>query len=858
MSTASRKDLPAGQAPPVGYDDWFEFLVDNVQDIITVIDTDGTIQYESPSIRVVLGYSPEEMVGRNAFSFIPEEEVPGLMQIFEHALAHPEAPQQARFRFRHADGSWRHLDVRAKVIVSDGESQSVVVTSRDVTDRVAAEQALRRSEERNRALLNAIPDAMVRLSRDGTYLDVSIPTGYTPFRPPQELIGANVRDLFDEPIAETAMRCLEEAIDTGSTTQFEYELEIDGRRVVREARIVKSGDAEAISIQRDITEAKRIERALRQSESSFRALFENSPDAVFVEDLKGFVLDVNPAAARLHRMSRRELIGKHVAELVPEDIRESVRVEFSTLAVTPGRNLESYSLAADGTAVPVEISVNSFRYGETPALMLTVRDVTRRKLAEEELVRLETFYRTILDELPADLAVLDADGRMIYLNPSSVRDPEMRKWLIGKTGYDYCRRRGIDTALADRRVAHIREAIEKQSTVSFEEVIEDRSGRPRHILRLASPIVEADGSINYVIGYGLEITELKEAQSALRDSEALLRSVVTNMPVAVIATGGRGAVRVLEGQGLEAFDLEPGHGLGQHLEVMFAKVPEVVVGFRAALQGEQLNRRIAVGDHSFEFWYHPRFGPDDHTVNGVVAVAADVTDITRKEADLRESREQLRQLANRLETVREEERARIAREVHDVLGQAMTGLRMDIGWLAQSLGPEQAELFRRTESMGSLITDTIKNIRRIATDLRPGILDDLGLAAAIQWQARDFENRTDIAFMVSDETESLALDREQSTAVFRIFQEILTNVARHARATAVDILLRERHGRFEMRVADDGIGIKDEDIAAGVSLGLLGIKERVAPWGGEVTIEGREGQGTTVNVSIPIAGRKRP
>lgn len=271
-----------------------------------------------------------------------------------------------------------------------------------------------------------------------------------------------------------------------------------------------------------------------------------------------------------------------------------------------------------------------------------------------------------------------------------------------------------------------------------------------------------------------------------------------------------------------------------------------------------MNRRIAVGDHSFEFWYHPRFGPDDHTVNGVVAVAADVTDITRKEADLRESREQLRQLANRLETVREEERARIAREVHDVLGQAMTGLRMDIGWLAQSLGPEQANLFRRTESMGSLITDTIKNIRRIATDLRPGILDDLGLAAAIQWQARDFENRTDIAFMVSDETESLALDREQSTAVFRIFQEILTNVARHARATAVDILLRERHGRFEMRVADDGIGIKDEDIAAGVSLGLLGIKERVAPWGGEVTIEGREGQGTTVNVSIPIAGRKRP
>ncbi len=852
MSTASRKDLPTRQAPPVGYDDWFEFLVDNVQDIITVLDTDGTIQYESPAIRTVLGYSPEEMVGRDAFSFIPEDELPELMQIFEHALAHPEEPRQARFRFRHADGSWRHLDVRAKVIVSKGESRAVVVTSRDVTERVTAEEALRRSEERNRALLNAIPDAMVRLSRDGTYLDVSIPKGYRPFRPPEQLIGANVRDLFAPPIAETTMRCLREAIDTGSTTQFEYELEVEGRRVVREARIVKSGDTEAISIQRDITEAKRIEQALRESESSFRALFENSPDAVFVEDLQGFVLDANPAAATLHRMSRRELIGKHVAELVPEHIRESVRVEFSSLSETPGRNMESFSLASDGTIVPVEISVNSFRYGETPALMLTVRDVTRRKIAEEELVRLETFYRTILDELPADLAVMDVDGRMIYLNPSSVRDPELRAWLIGKTGHDYCRRKGIDTALADRRVAHIREAVANRATVSFEETIEDRSGRARHILRLASPIVESDGSIEYVIGYGLEITELKEAQSALRDSEALLRSVVTNMPVAVIATGGRGTVRVLEGQGLEPFDLEPGRGLGQHMEVMFAQVPEVVEGFRSALRGEQLIQRIAVKDHSFEFWYNPLFAADGKTVSGVVAVAADVTDITRKEADLRESREQLRQLANRLETVREEERARIAREVHDVLGQAMTGLRMDVGWLAQNLASEQAELVRRTESMGSLVTQTIKNIRRIATDLRPGILDDLGLAAAIQWQARDFENRTDIAFMVSDETESLRLDREQSTAVFRIFQEVLTNVARHAQATAVEILLRERDGRFEMRVTDDGIGISDENLTSGVSLGILGIRERVAPWGGQIFIEGREGQGTTVKVSIPM------
>ncbi|MBT8400911.1 MAG: PAS domain S-box protein [Rhodothermia bacterium] len=853
MKDAHPGTFPAGASVPSGHGGWFEFLVENVQDIITVIETDGTILYESPSITENLGYTPTELIGQNAFSLIPEEELPALMEVFSSAVANPdEPPKPTRFRFRHANGTFRFLEARAKVIVSESGQPVVVVTSRDVTDRVEAEEALRRSEERHRALLGAIPDAMVRMSRDGDYLDVAIPHGYRPVRPAASLIGQNVRDVFASEVAELAIKQLERAIDTGETTQFEYEILIDGQLITREARIVKSGDQEAISIQRDITERKKTESALRQSEASFRALFENSPDAIFVEDADGFVLDANPAAAALHGVNSSELIGKHVAELVPEDLRRDVKTTFAELIGSAPTSFESESLGPGGKRVPVEISVNAFTFADRPALLLTVRDISRRKEAEAEIVRLENFYRTILDELPADLAVLDRDGRMIYLNPSSVSDPELRSWLIGRTGHDYCRRRGLDTAIADRRVAFIQEAADSKETVSFEEKLVDRNGDTRHILRLASPIVEPDGSVQRIIGYGLDVTELKRAQFALRESEALLRSVVSSMPMVVIATGRNGTVRLMEGQGLELLGLEPGSGFGRYVNDVLSKLPDVALGFEEALAGKPRNRRIEVNGYTFEFRYSPLHpAGDDTEFSGAVAVGADITDITRRKQAIRESREQLRDLANHLETIREEERTRIAREVHDVLGQAMTALRMDVASLARGLEPKQEELRSRTDAMGRLIKETIRNVRRIATELRPGVLDDLGLAAAIQWQAREFENRTEIACIVSDETDEIQLNLEQSTAVFRIFQEILTNVARHSRASSVEVRIRQEDGSFELRATDDGIGIREEDVS-GRSLGLLGIRERVSAWGGNVTFKGKEGKGTVVRVVIPV------
>jgi signal transduction histidine kinase len=220
---------------------------------------------------------------------------------------------------------------------------------------------------------------------------------------------------------------------------------------------------------------------------------------------------------------------------------------------------------------------------------------------------------------------------------------------------------------------------------------------------------------------------------------------------------------------------------------------------------------------------------------------------------LRESEVQLRALAARLISVREEERTRIAREIHDELGQVLTGLKMDVMWLAKRLAGTGKQLVEKTESMCSLIDSTVHLIRRISTGLRPEILDDMGLVAAIGWQAKEFQKRMGMRCRLRLPEDHALLDKELSTSVFRIFQEILTNIARHAKASSVNVQLSISDDILKLKVADDGIGISESQIRGQGSLGLLGMQERAQLFGGEVSIRGTSGRGTTVSVSIPMS-----
>jgi signal transduction histidine kinase len=230
-------------------------------------------------------------------------------------------------------------------------------------------------------------------------------------------------------------------------------------------------------------------------------------------------------------------------------------------------------------------------------------------------------------------------------------------------------------------------------------------------------------------------------------------------------------------------------------------------------------------------------------------LSAELSERAATEQRLRASEENLRALAARLQEVREEERVAIARDIHDDLGQALTGLKYDIGGLAKACAKDP-DVIQRTAAIGQAIDRIINSVRRISSGLRPEVLDEIGLSAAVEWQAREFSRRTGIRCSAEVEPAFTNPDRERSTAIFRILQELLTNVARHANATRVNVYLSDGEV-IHLRVEDNGRGIEKDKFEHARSLGFMGLRERVQAFGGTIEVEGREGEGTTARVSIP-------
>jgi signal transduction histidine kinase len=235
-----------------------------------------------------------------------------------------------------------------------------------------------------------------------------------------------------------------------------------------------------------------------------------------------------------------------------------------------------------------------------------------------------------------------------------------------------------------------------------------------------------------------------------------------------------------------------------------------------------------------------------------VNLEAEVVERKRMEAELAQSHAQLRQLNAYMQAAREDERTRISREIHDELGGTLTGLKMDVA-RTRKVVSDADQVSARLQALSDMIDEMVRTVRRIATDLRPALLDDFGLAAAIEWQLQEFEKRSGLACQFDSLVGELEWDAAASTGVFRAFQETLTNVARHAQATRLTVSLTQAEADIELRVQDNGRGITTGELAGLKSLGLAGMRERIEALSGRVTITGRPGAGTTVIIQVPLA-----
>lgn len=415
---------------------------------------------------------------------------------------------------------------------------------------------------------------------------------------------------------------------------------------------------------------------------------------------------------------------------------------------------------------------------------------------------------------------------------------------------------------ADRKLARknaIR-MLKGQRFSPYEFRILTKDGRVRWILETVKSI-QYQGK-RAVLGNSMNTTEQKEARSRLEELEALESSILDAIPHAVIGLHNR--VFIFANDAVEqVFGWRPEELIGKNVRLLYRSeedYTEIARLFYTALETQrtystEFPARRKDGREILCMMQASRIG-ESLRERRIVVTYEDITERKRAQQELEKSREQLRNLSLHLQSIREEERTRIAREIHDELGQTLTALKMDIAWLGSRIAGTNTALQKKTDYMSGLIDSTIDTVHRISSDLRPGLLDDLGLVAAMEWQTQDFQRRYGLPCRAELAIEDEGIDRQLATAVFRILQETLTNVVRHADASKVTVRLWEQNNNLKLEVADDGRGATPAQTEDPRSFGIIGMRERVHPWGGTVEIAGKPNRGTRVLVSVPIPERR--
>jgi len=648
---------------------------------------------------------------------------------------------------------------------------------------------------------------------------------------------------------------------------------------------------ELVSLRQRIAELERSESERKQAEEALclhNEIFTHMLESVHlvrVDD--GVIVYTNQRFDSVFGYNPDELVGKHVSvintpgEKSPEDVANEI---IRSLKQAGGIwNGEVHNIRKDGTSFWCQANVSAFKDSQYGEVWISVnREITEHKQIKEALRMSEENFRRSLNESPLGVRIVTAEGETIYANRA----------ILDIYGYDSMEdlkttpveKRYTPESLAEYQIRREKRKRGGDAPPEYEISIIRKDGEVRHLQVFRKGILW-NGEKQFQVLYN-DITERKRVEEALRGDEQKLHSIINGSPIPTFVIGKDHRVihwnKALE----EMSRIKPMDVIGtcEHWKAFYSEerpcMGDLLVDGAVELVPQWYSGKYIKSpfiEDAYEATdFFPALGENGKWLRFTAAsiqdskgmlVAAvetleDITEHKRAEEELRTSRLQLRALASRLQKIREEERAMIAREIHDEMGGGLTGLKMDLSWLLHKIsdadpGEERAALMDRIHASNTSIHQMIRVVRCISTNLRPSILDDLGLIAALEWQLSEFTSRTEIPHEFATTFEYVNLEEEAAVAVFRIFQEALTNAVRHAGASKVTVVLREGERSLfgdetvVLEIRDNGRGITEKEIRNPESLGLLGMKERVLAFGGELSICGEPCGGTTLILKIP-------
>ena len=601
-----------------------------------------------------------------------------------------------------------------------------------------------------------------------------------------------------------------------------------------------------------------------------------SGEAIIATDLEGKIIFWNSYAEKLYGWRSDEVLGQNVVRIVPA----AAAVADAENIMARLRKGEAWSgefqvRTRDGREFDVSVTNTPLRneHGRLMGIIGVSSNVTelkrlrrRRKQAEEALHESEKRFRTIFESAGIGIALIDIDGVPLETNPALAR-------MLGYSAEELCRMafkdftHPEDVATDLQLFREIQEG--KRESYQLEKRYRRKDGTIVWGKLTASVVRDSEGRPQYGIGMVEDISERKAAEER---NQKLLHNLGERVKE---LTALHHATRILQ-QGSDDTNAILG-GLASLLPAAF-QYPEITAA-RVRLGSDEaatpnfapcaqeLRTEFTTADgrqgsieivqtQSLPSANDEPFLPEERALIDTLADMLRAThDRTAGEKALRERTAQLHALTARLNAVREEEALRIARELHDELGQAMTGMTMELAAVQRQLEPgvsfSMPEVQEKLAGVRRLLDTTIATTRKICTELRPALLDQMGLLPALEAQAEEFEARTGIFCNVMLPAEEIDLAPDAALAVFRIFQEILTNIARHSGATEVMVQLAMIGGEVRLEVVDNGRGVTKEEIAHASGLGLIGMRERAIAAGGQVLVESAAGGGTRVMLSLP-------
>ncbi len=579
-------------------------------------------------------------------------------------------------------------------------------------------------------------------------------------------------------------------------------------------------------------------------------LFANMKDAVIILDKEGNLLQVNDCAEKLFA----EDLTYDVKAVNIKNIFKDYKLnqdfsDYEKNYISKGEN-KILSLSQMG------VVHNDIELGR----LLIARDVTARKQAEEALRESEAKFRWLFENVPDGIYLSTPDGKLVDVN----------KTLVQMLGYD-SKEELLAADIANElyinpseRKSLIKELEVNGRLHNVELHLKRKDGSPLVVRENAHLLADKYGKLYYK-GTLTDISELKEAEKALRSSEIRFRSVWENSVEGMRLTDKNGTIVAVNEAFCRMIEMKNQDLIDKPLTITY----------KGEIDRESMLRKYQVHFKERNFPSHLEqkfilstgktiYLDSSHTFVDIesgspllLSVFRDVTEVKTVENELRNSQKELRALSANLQSAREEERAHIAREIHDELGQILTAVKMDISLLSDSIteakNEENWDVVLELKSIDKLIDDLIYKVRNIATELRPDVLDHLGLVAAIEWQSHEFQFRNRIECTFTHNISNIILSEEQKTAIFRIFQEALTNVVRHSNATKVDVILNKEQNDLTLKVKDNGRGITEKELTNIKSIGIIGMRERSFILGGEISIFSKENEGTTVLLKIPLS-----